>query len=224
MDGVRYKEYDLMLAPGDTLYLYTDGVAEATNAENELFGTERMLTALNRMPDASAEELLRNVREDIDAFVAGAPQFDDITMLCLRYLGSGVEKLTIDADTAKLPDVLAFIDTALDGAGCPPRKQMQIDVAVEEIFVNIAHYAYENGTGSVIIGISLHDDPAAVSITFADNGIPYDPLSHKDPDISLPAEQRKIGGLGILMVRKTMDDVRYEYRDGQNLLMLAKNF
>lgn len=223
MDGMRYKEYEIMLEPGDALYLYTDGVAEATNAKNELFGTERMLASLNRKPDASTDELLRNVREDIDSFVAEAPQFDDITMLCLRYIGSGAQKLTIEADTAKLPDVLAFVDGILESAGCSPKAQMQIDVAVEEIFVNIAHYAYENGSGSVIIGITMSEDPAAASITFADNGIPYDPLSHEDPDISLSAEQREIGGLGILMVRKTMDDVRYEYKDGQNLLTLVKN-
>ncbi len=223
MDGVRYKEYELTLAPGDALYVYTDGVPEATNAANELFGADRMIASLNREPDAAAEKLLHNVREDIDAFVADAAQFDDITMLCLRYLGSGAKKLTIDADAAKLPDVLAFVDAALDKADCSLRTQMQIDVAVEEIFVNIARYAYENGNGSVIIGVTLSDDPASVSVTFADNGIPYDPLSHKDPDITLPAEQRETSGLGILMARKAMDDMRYEYRDGQNILTLVKN-
>jgi sigma-B regulation protein RsbU (phosphoserine phosphatase) len=87
MEGIPYKEHTFEMNPGDSLFVYTDGVAEATNAQNELFGTERMLEALNRDPAADPETVLKNVKEGIDAFVAGAEQFDDITMLCLKYLG-----------------------------------------------------------------------------------------------------------------------------------------
>jgi sigma-B regulation protein RsbU (phosphoserine phosphatase) len=87
MEGMPYKEHSFELHPGDSLFVYTDGVAEATNANNELFGTNRMLTALNRNPDAMPEEVLSNVMDGINTFVAGAQQFDDITMLCLKYNG-----------------------------------------------------------------------------------------------------------------------------------------
>ncbi len=88
MEGIPFKEHSFELHPGDTLFVYTDGVTEATNADNQLFGTDRMLEALNKEPDASPQRLLRNVRNGINRFVGSAPQFDDITMLALRYFGS----------------------------------------------------------------------------------------------------------------------------------------
>jgi len=160
------------------------------------------------------------MKEDINAFVGDAPQFDDITMLCMRYVGDSMKKITVEANTDQLPEVLAFIDGALEAADCPMKTQMQIDIAVEEIFVNIAHYAYAPGSGSAVIGIDVKNGKA--KITFSDSGIPYDPLAKKDPDVTLSADEREIGGLGIFMVKKTMDDLRYAYRDGQNHLTMIK--
>ncbi len=220
MDGMRYHEYELQLRPGDAIFLYTDGVTEATDQANTLFGTDRLLTALNRAEDADPEAVLETVKEDIDAFVGDAPQFDDITMLCLRYVGDSMKKITIEANTEKLPEVLAFIDGELEAAGCAMKTQMQIDIAVEEIFVNIATYAYAPGSGSAVIGIDVRDGKA--EITFADSGMPYDPLSKSDPDVTLSADEREIGGLGIFMVKKTMDDMQYQYINGQNRLTLYK--
>ncbi len=91
MEGIKFREHSFELHPGDSLFVYTDGVAEATDASNELFGTDRMLTALNRDPDADPKQLLQNVKEDLDRFVGSAPQFDDITMLCMHYNGSEVK-------------------------------------------------------------------------------------------------------------------------------------
>ena len=220
MDGMRYKEYELTFAPGDELFLYTDGVTEATNASGELFGSKRLLKTLEDVGDGVPDAVLPMVKTAIDDFVGDAPQFDDITMLCMKYLGPQAKKITIEADAAKLPEVLAFIDAELEAADCPMKPQMQIDVAVEEIFVNIASYAYNPGSGIAVIGIQVKDGVA--EITFADSGIPYDPLAREDPDVSLPAEEREIGGLGVYLVKQTMDDVRYEYRDGQNLLTIVK--
>lgn len=87
MDGVKYKEYDMLLTPGDSLFVYTDGVPEATNAGNELFGTDRMIDALNTAPDAAPRQILKNVRTCVDGFVKDAEQFDDLTMLCFKYIG-----------------------------------------------------------------------------------------------------------------------------------------
>ena len=224
MEGLLFREHSFQLNPGDSLFVYTDGVPEATNADNEFFGTDRMLSALNRETDAPPRQLLANVREDIKAYVGDAPQFDDITMMCFNYFGSegNGKQLTVDATDANLKKVLAFVDAHLEALECPAKEKMQIDVAVEEIFVNIAHYAYTPEIGSATVRVELEQDPKSVFITFLDRGIPYDPLSKPDPDVTLPAEDRQIGGLGIYMVKKSMDDVRYEYRDGQNILTLVK--
>ena len=226
MEGLRFREHAFELHPGDSLFVYTDGVPEATNAQNELFGTDRMLAALNRNPDAAPREQLDAVRKDIRAFVGGAPQFDDITMLGLAYAGGGgkdaMNELTLEAKVENLDKVLGFVDQFLEKMGCPPKVQMQIDVAVEELFVNIASYAYTPNVGMATIRVETEQDPARVSVTFIDRGIPYDPLAKADPDITLPAEKRQIGGLGIYMVKKSMDKVEYEYRDGQNILTIRK--
>ena len=127
-----------------------------------------------------------------------------------------------EATLDRLTDVMSFIDGILECLDCPMRAQMQIDVAVEEIYVNIASYAYTPGTGPACLQVELREDPRTLLITFIDSGVPYDPLAKPDPDISLPASERQIGGLGIFMVKKTMDDMIYEYRDGQNVLTLVK--
>ena len=220
VDGTRYREYELELKPGDSLFLYTDGVTEATDVNHTLFGADRMLAALNAEPDAAPEQVLQSVKDGIDVFVGEAPQFDDITMLCVQYNGSGMKKRTLEASVENLQEVLSFVDEQLEAADCPMKTQMQIDIAVEEIFVNIANYAYAPGTGSAVIGVQVEDGRA--KITFCDSGIPYDPLSREDPDVTLPAEEREIGGLGIYMTKQIMDELRYEYRDGQNMLTMIK--
>ena len=131
-------------------------------------------------------------------------------------------ELTVEATVENLPQVMGFLEQHLEEADCPLKAQMQITVAAEEIYVNIAHYAYAPGTGEATVRLEITDEPAAASITFLDRGVPFDPLAKPDPDVSLSAEERGIGGLGIYMVKKSMDDVRYEYRDGQNVLTLIK--
>jgi anti-sigma regulatory factor (Ser/Thr protein kinase) len=133
-----------------------------------------------------------------------------------------MKELEIEALSENLPQVLAFVDEQLEAADCPMKIQIQIDIAVEEIFVNIAHYAYAPETGKAMVRIETLADPPSVDITFIDNGVPYDPLAKADPDITLSAEERQIGGLGIFMVKKSMDDVKYEYLDGHNILTLKK--
>ena len=131
-------------------------------------------------------------------------------------------EMEIAAEIEKLPDVLSFLEQHLEEADCPPKAQMQIAVAAEEIFVNIAHYAYTSGTRMAAVRLELSPDPVTVAITFIDCGIPFDPLAKPDPDVTLSAEERQIGGLGIFLTKKTMDDVRYEYSDGRNILRLEK--
>jgi anti-sigma regulatory factor (Ser/Thr protein kinase) len=132
-----------------------------------------------------------------------------------------MSKLEIEAKVDNLNEVIAFIDEQLEAADCPMKTQMQIDIAVEELFVNIAHYAYAPNVGQAVITAVLSPD-RKMSITFEDSGMPYDPLAKEDPDITLSAEEREIGGLGIYMVKKSMDDMYYEYRDGKNVLTIVK--
>ena len=126
-------------------------------------------------------------------------------------------ELVVDAKTEKLDEVLDFIDGFLEEHGCPMKVLNQINIAAEEIFVNIAHYS-----GSDKARITLTESDGVVSITFADTGTPYNPLARPDPDTTLSAEERQIGGLGIYIVKKTMDSVNYEYRDGCNVFTIRK--
>lgn len=128
------------------------------------------------------------------------------------------------AVTENLPEVLDFVEQCLGERDCPAKTLMQIQVAVEEIFANIARYAYHPGPGMVSVRIEILERPAAAKITFTDRGVIYDPLARDEPDVTLAAEDREIGGLGIYLVKKTMDDVSYEYREGQNILMVRKDF
>lgn len=134
-----------------------------------------------------------------------------------------MKELKIDAKTENLDEVLAFMDAELEACDCPMKAQMALDIAVEEIFVNIAHYAYgEEGAGGAVLQFDISLEQAVV--TFVDEGMPYDPLAKEDPDITLSAEDRPIGGLGIFMVKKSMDDVKYKNEDGKNILTITKKF
>lgn len=139
----------------------------------------------------------------------------------VRY--TDMKKIEIEAKKENLEEVLAFIDGYLEEVECPMKKQMQIDLAVEELFVNVALYAYAPGTGDVVIEISLSEDRSQALITFIDSGIPYDPLAKEDPDVTLPGEERQIGGLGIFLIKQYMDDIRYRFIDGCNNLTIVKN-
>ena len=226
MAGVKYREYELQLEPGDELFIYTDGVPEAIDPREQAFGTGRMIRALNLDPEAGPEELLRNVRREMDAFIQGAEPFDDITMLGFVYHGmeeQTMEKtITMEAALPNLQQALAFVDEALEQMDCPMKRQMQVDLAVEEAFVNVANYAYGDKTGPVTLSVRPEEETGSCVIRMVDGGVPFNPLDREDPDLSLPAEKRAIGGLGIFMVKKNMDEVDYAYKDGQNILTMRK--
>lgn len=133
------------------------------------------------------------------------------------------KELNIEAKAENLDEVIAFVDAHLEELNCPPKIQMQIELAVEEIFINISSYAYNPEIGPATIKATVEENPLAVSLTFIDNGMPYDPLAKEDPDTTLGAEERRIGGLGIFLVKQTMDNVSYEYKNGSNILTIKKN-
>ena len=133
-----------------------------------------------------------------------------------------MKELNISATVENIPVVTAFVDEQLETLNCPLKAQMQIDIAIDELFGNIAQYAYNPDIGSATVRVEVSEDPLAVIITFIDGGIPYDPLKADDPDITLSAEDRPLGGLGIYTVKKSMDAIIYEHRDGKNILSIKK--
>ena len=227
MEGIRYRSGELTLCPGDRIFLYTDGVTEATNTENELYGEGRLLAFMNHNISLDAKAFLPALKADIDSFVGEAPQFDDITMLMFDYkphTGGDVHMTskTFSAKTEVLPDVLSFVEETLESYNCPMKIQLALCVAIEEVFVNIASYAYGDGNGDAELGISFDEQSRELSFRLSDRGIPFDPLEQPDPDITLSAEEREIGGLGILITKKTMDKVSYAYENGENVLTMIK--
>lgn len=135
-----------------------------------------------------------------------------------------MKELTIRATVENIEKVTAFVEEQLEALDCPLKVQMQIDIAIDELFGNIAHYAYGSQIGEVTVRVEVMEEPMAVEITFIDKGVPYNPLAKEDPNVTLSAEERSIGGLGIYMVKKSMDEMSYEYKDGKNILWIKKNF
>ena len=226
MEGIRYRVGELTLYPGDRLFLYTDGVPEATNVDNKLYGEDRLLAFMNQNASMEATKLLPALKSNIDEFVGEAPQFDDITMLMFDYKpekgGERMTNKTFPAKTESLSDVLGFVEQTLETFECPMKIQTAICVAIEEVFVNVAHYAYPKGEGDVSLHIGFDDQHRTITFRMADKGVPFDPLKKPDPDITLSAEDRAIGGLGIFITKKTMDSLSYAYENGENILTMIK--
>ena len=295
MQGMKYKEHHTQLAPGDRIFVYTDGVTEATNTANELYGENRLILCMANKRTLSAKELLEAVRDDVNQFVGSAPQFDDITMLELSIKdmasragtqagasqtgaatntagaaatptnaaatptnaaapatstaapagGTRSQTKIFDATDENMGPVNDFVHAMLP-ENCPVEILNKLDLAVEEVYINIAHYAYKPVDGTVEISCTLDEAAQAaagegqpggtgaqgasprettvprLTICFKDRGKPFDPLAREDPDITLSAEDRGIGGLGIFLTKKFMDSVTYAYEDGQNILTMSK--
>lgn len=208
-------------------YLGTDDEKYISEVEDKI-----KLTAYVRLMDWAIRhrsEADERTKSDIERWTKIitelAAKVDTLDFKCVDDGGDDeddYEELVIEATVDNLSKVMEFVDAELEKAGCGMKSQMQIDIAVEEIFVNIANYAYKPGTGDATIRVSVVGKPAMASITFIDSGIPYNPLAKDDPDVTLSAEERQVGGLGIFMVKNSMDDMIYEYKDGKNVLTLKK--
>ena len=225
MENYKFKEDSILLEPGDKILFYTDGITEAQKIDGELFSDERLLNLMNspEVCTASVEEQLLLIKRAVDEFVEEAEQFDDMTMLAIEIkatLEDNLRTLTVPAVVEQIPVITDFVNEILEENACPPKAQMQIDIAIDEIFSNIAFYAYGQNGGEVTIECGIF--AAEAFLRFSDYGKPYNPLEREDPDVTLPAEERNPGGLGIFMVKKSMDEVGYEYRDGKNILTLKK--
>lgn len=135
-----------------------------------------------------------------------------------------MNEMTVEATPENIQVITAFVDEQLEQYDCPMKAQAQIDIAIDELFGNIVRYAYHPEIGSATVQVEVVPEPLAVVITFIDQGKPYDPLAKEDPNVTLSAEEREIGGLGIYIVKKSMNDITYEYKDGRNILKIRKDF
>ena len=218
MDGIRYKEQEIQLEKGDKIYLYTDGVTEAHNDKNELYGEDRLLKCLNSVKDKSVDDICQKIKEDVELFVGTAEQFDDITMLCVSFNEETKDiAITVNPTMETVSQIAAFVEEEMEKLEISPKISMKLMIAVDEIYSNIIRYS-----GASEATIKIEKTEKELYFWFIDNGKPYNPLDAEEPDITKSSEDRKIGGLGIFMVRKMLNNVEYKYIDGKNILKLTK--
>jgi len=222
-----YKIVDTKLSKDDTIFLYTDGVTEAMNENNELYGEERLLDEINANENTDIKELLTDIRGSVGGYMGSAEQSDDITMVSFKYHGvnneTGTQSTMEDKYTciAKVENYNGFYNWLEDSCynfEIPVPIIKKIILACEEIYTNISSYAY--GTGEGELEFTLRKQDNEVTIQFVDSGVAYDPLQKADPDISLGIQERPIGGLGIYLVKQMVNDMFYEYKDNKNILTL----
>ena len=220
MDGIEYKARKLRLAPGDSMFLYTDGVTEALDAHDNLFGEERLVDALKVAPQNDPRSLCTVVRAVVAAFAEGAPQADDITVLALKYVAPPRKFVRSFPSTSEgIAAASDYLDEVLGAPDAPVGDAAALHVILDEICSNIVKHS--KASGFEVYG-EIMDAPPGVKLTFIDDGVAYDPLSHADPDISLPAEDRPIGGLGIMMVKKMATSVSYHRAQNHNYLTVVR--
>ena len=226
MEGMKYRLNSITLNPKDRIVLYTDGVTEAIDKDNKMYGEEKLKTFLNNNKDLNCSELMNKLKDDIDEFSGDVAQFDDITLLIFdfyKHKSNGVFKEKVfNAKTEVLDEFIEFVEEELTKYDCPLKPSVQIKIALEEVFVNVAHYAYPNSEGDVKVMVGFNEKEKAFTFKLIDEGIPFNPLLRGDPDITLSAEERDIGGLGIYITKKTMDSVMYSYENKQNILTIIK--
>lgn len=215
-ENTSYKTEKIKLLPNSSVFFYTDGITEAQNGEMNFYGEERLQNVL-RQHSGSPAECVDSVISDIRDFTQDTPQSDDITMLVFRYNGQDTGVLSVDADIKKLGVVLDFIEQDMLQKEIPQDIRTRIIVVAEELFSNIAFYAYEDG-GEVQIKTALNKN--SYSLKFTDKGRPYNPLKSQEPDVQQPLEERSIGGLGIFIARKMSDFITYSRENGKNILKI----
>jgi len=221
--GFSFKEQEIFLSHDDTLFLYTDGVTEAENAAFELFGEERLEATLSTRRDAQGQ--LDAVRAAVNDFVGDAPQNDDITVLVIHYLATPVGRerhLILHNDIQQIPQLAEFIEAIAEEKALNQGLCMSLNLALEEAVTNVILYAYPDGADG-LVDIEAVIREHSVEFIITDSGTPFDPTAAPDVDVTLNAEERAIGGLGIHLVRQIMDEVRYQRLDNKNQLSLIKN-
>ena len=214
-----FKAESMRLKEGAKIFLYTDGVTEAENNNRQFYGQDRLLDVLKK-PYDTPQETLKAVTDDIQNFADGNEQSDDITMMEFVYLTSSFDEIKVQSDMNNLSKVLNFIEDNMQKYHVANETVFKMVTAAEEIYANIASYAYEKKEEMEIV-VKTHFDGTYYHIKFIDFGKEYNPLTRADPDISAPLEERSIGGLGIFLVKKFASDVTYTRQNNQNVLKIS---
>lgn len=224
LDGMKYQSDSIILEDDDFVFMYTDGVTEAQNVKDELFSDQMVLNIFNEKNYArkNIKDILIDMDTRIREFAGDAEQADDITMLAFRVGNRVAKEITIDAEISKINLVTDFVNEQLELYNFPESEKMKVNIAIDELLANVANYAYKDELGKITIQIDINKK--VLAMTFIDSGIKYNPLEREDPDITLSAEEREIGGLGIYLVKNLMDKMEYEYVDGKNIIKIQKNF
>ena len=224
--GMEYQEQDTYLVCNEGLFLYTDGLTEAENTDHALFGDERLLETLLRLSGEKADEMVKSLTEDVKSHTRGCDPSDDLTMLVVRYTNptpaAGWERiLTMTNDIVEIPRLHRFMQVVSTHAGLDHAVAMNLNLALEEAVSNVILYAYPEGTkGEVTVEAVVWNE--RIDFTVSDNGVPFDPTDAPEPDISADVSDRPVGGLGIYLVKRIMDEVSYARKDGKNILSMTK--
>ncbi len=219
MEDINFRKYETTIKPKSYIFLYTDGVTEAENSEEELFGNERLLESVKNISgDLNVYEFCNKIKDDLNRFTAGAAQTDDITMLSLFYSGTPGE-ITVDADIENIEIISEFLCNNLRYSKFPENKITQIEIVADEICGNIVHYAYPDNKGTITVSFKKENDKAIIK--FIDNGVKFNPLSIDEADTSKETRENEIGGLGMHLVKKFIDDIKYEYIENRNELTIT---
>ena len=210
------------LSPGDTVVLYTDGITEAVDSTGELYGEERLLKAINNQNYLNTKDILQYIKQDTHKFTKEMPQSDDMTMLIFKYTGEPKEGESIlyseNATKENYKHYLDWLTEVVNKFNLGQDLMFKLQLVSEEIYTNVFSYAYPEKEGNIQIIFTKYPDEIMLQIS--DSGVPFNPLDREDPDVELPPQSREQGGLGIYMVKKTVDGINYEYKDGKNILTL----
>lgn len=225
MPGMVFQEQETRLGYDDTLFLYTDGLTEAENASSEQFGEERMKAFLGTKRNAQA--LLDAMQEAVDCFVSDAPQSDDLTVLVIHYMAHPATEqqerhLILHNDIQQIPQLAEFVETIAEEKQLDQSLAMSLNLALEEAVTNVILYAYPKGADG-LVDVEAILKPHSLEFIITDSGVPFDPTAVPEADVTLSADERPIGGLGIYLVNKLMDELHYQRIDDKNVLSMKKN-
>ena len=227
MDMVRYRQGELDFAPGDRMLIYTDGVTEAADVHDELYGEERFekrIHALLVEGAASMEAIIEGLAADVDAFAGDAPQADDITILGFGRPAC-TSRIELAPEEEKLEQLFGWLGPLCARPGMTTKMLSSLMLVMEELFVNICHYGFPDGVERrpVVVEAQADDDTHTLTLTLIDEGVAYDPLTFEGQKVA-DADTARIGGLGILLVRKNVDDIVYRRAGARNVLRIVKAY